>query len=135
MSELNLEIITPSKSSRSREIKAITIPGTKGRFQVLKSHAPIISTFDIGMIKIDTLDGKADYYATAGGTIEVLDNKVLVLADSIEQVSEIDEERALRAKKRAEERLAAKNSNINMARAQAALARANNRLQIIEKYK
>ncbi|HQF42740.1 MAG TPA: F0F1 ATP synthase subunit epsilon, partial [Ignavibacteriaceae bacterium] len=57
MSELNLEIITPSKSSRSREIKAITIPGTNGRFQVLKSHAPIISTFDIGMIKIDTLDG------------------------------------------------------------------------------
>ena len=65
----------------------------------------------------------------------MLDNKVLVLADSIELVSEIDEERALKAKQRAEERLAEKNSEINIARAQAALTRANNRLSIKEKYK
>lgn len=135
MSELNLEIVTPSKSAFSGGIKSLTVPGTKGRFQVLKNHAPIISTFDIGMIKVDLPDGKSDYYATAGGTIEVLDNKVLVLADSIEEVSEIDEDRALKAKQRAEERLIEKNSDINIARAQAALARANNRLQIKEKYK
>ena len=135
MSELKLEIVTPSKSAFSGVIKSLTVPGTKGRFQVLKNHAPIISTFDIGMIKVDLPDGKSDYYATAGGTIEVLDNKVLVLADSIEEVSEIDEDRALKAKQRAEERLIEKNSDINIARAQAALARANNRLQIKEKYK
>jgi F-type H+-transporting ATPase subunit epsilon len=135
MSELNLEIVTPSKPAFSGGIKSLTVPGTKGRFQVLKNHAPIISTFDIGMIKVDLPDGKYDYYATAGGTIEVLDNKVLVLADSIEEVSEIDEDRALKAKQRAEERLIEKNSDINIARAQAALARANNRLQIKEKYK
>lgn len=135
MSELNLEIVTPSKSAFSGGIKSLTVPGTKGRFQVLKNHAPIISTFDIGMIKVDLPDGKSDYYATAGGTIEVLDNKVLVLADSIEEVSEIDEDRALKAKQRAEERLIEKNSDINIARAQGALARANNRLQIKEKYK
>ncbi|MDT3697013.1 MAG: F0F1 ATP synthase subunit epsilon [Ignavibacterium sp.] len=135
MFELNLEIITPSKSAFNGEIKAITVPGTKGRFQVLKNHAPIISTFEVGMIKVDLPDGKSDYYATAGGTIEVLDNKVLVLADSIEEVSEIDEERALKAKQRAEERLSAKNSKINITRAEAALARANNRIQIKEKYK
>jgi len=135
MSELNLEIVTPSKSAFSGEIKAITVPGTKGRFQVLKNHAPIISTFEIGMIKVDLTDNKSDYYATAGGTIEVLDNKVLVLADSIELVSEIDEERALKSKQRAEERLIEKKSDINLARAQAALARANNRILVKEKYK
>ncbi len=86
------------------------------------------------MIKVDLLDGKANYYSTAGGTIEVLDNKVIVLADSIELVSEIDEERALQAKQRAEERLAEKNSEINISRAQAALARAINRISIKEKY-
>jgi F-type H+-transporting ATPase subunit epsilon len=134
MSELNLEIVTPSKSAFSGEIKSITVPGTKGRFQVLKNHAPIISTFDIGMIKVDLPGGKSDHYATAGGTIEVLDNKVLVLADSIEQVSEIDEDRALKAKQRAEERLLEKKSEINITRAQAALARANNRLTIKEKF-
>lgn len=134
MIELNLEIVTPSKSAFKGEVKSITVPGTKGRFQVLKNHAPIISTLDIGMIKVDLPDGKENYYSTAGGTIEVLDNKVLVLADSIELVSEIDEERALAAKQRAEERLAEKNAEINIARAEAALARANNRLQLKEKY-
>lgn len=134
MSELYLEIVTPSKSAFSGEIKSITVPGTKGRFQVLNNHAPIISTFDIGMIKVDLPNGKSDHYATAGGTIEVLDNKVLVLADSIEQDSEIDEERALNAKQRAEERLLEKKSDINITRAQASLARANNRILVKEKY-
>jgi F-type H+-transporting ATPase subunit epsilon len=135
MAELNLEIVTPSKSAFSGEIKAITVPGTKGRFQVLKNHAPIISTLDIGMIKVDLLDGKANHYSTAGGTIEVLDNKIIVLADSVELISEIDEERALLAKQRAEQRLAEKKSDLNLTRAQAALARAINRLSVKEKYK
>ena len=134
MAELNLEIVTPSKSAFNGGIKSITVPGTKGRFQVLKNHAPIISTLEVGMIKVDLPDGNANYYSTAGGTIEVLDNKVIVLADSIELVSEIDEERALKAKQRAEERLAEKNSELNVARAQAALARAVNRLSVKEKY-
>ena len=135
MSELNLEIVTPSKSAFIGDIKSITVPGTKGRFQVLKNHAPIISTLDIGMLKVDLPDGKENYYSTAGGTIEVLDNKVIVLADSIELVSEIDEERALNAKQRAEQRLAEKNSDLNLTRAQGALARAINRLSVKEKYK
>lgn len=134
MGELKLEIVTPSKTAFTGDIKSITVPGSKGRFQVLKNHAPIISTFEIGMIKVELPDNKINYYSTAGGTIEVLDNKVLVLADSIEQVSEIDEERALLAKQRAEERIAAKNSNINIARAQAALERANNRINLKAKY-
>mgnify|MGYP003513972605 FL=1 len=134
MTELYLEIVTPSKSAFSGDIKSITVPGTKGRFQVLKNHAPIISTLDIGMIKVDLPGGKENYYSTAGGTIEVLDNKVLVLADSIELVSEIDEERALNAKQRAEQRLAEKNSELNLARAHGALARAINRLSVKEKY-
>jgi len=134
MTELTLEIVTPAKTAFSGEIKSITVPGTKGRFQVLRNHAPIISTLDIGMIKVDLPDGKENYYSSAGGTIEVLDNKVIVLADSIELVSEIDEERALKAMQRAEERLAEKKSDINIVRAQAALARANNRIQIKEKY-
>lgn len=135
MAELNLEIIAPSKSVFKGEIKSITVPGTKGRFQVLKNHAPIISTLEVGMIKVDLPDGNANYYSTAGGTIEVLDNKVLVLVDSIELVSDIDEDRALKARQRAEERLAEIHSTVNAARAQAALARANNRLSIKEKYK
>lgn len=134
MAELNLEIIAPSKSVFKGEIKSITVPGTKGRFQVLRNHAPIISTLEVGIIKVDLTDNKSNYYATAGGTIEVLDNKVIVLVDSIEAVGDIDIERAEKAKQRAEERLASKSSEINIARAQAALARAVNRLNVKEKY-
>jgi F-type H+-transporting ATPase subunit epsilon len=134
MTELNLDIVTPSKSVFKGEIKSITVPGTLGRFQVLKNHAPIVSTFEIGMIKVELPDSKANYYATAGGTIEVLENEVIILADSIELVSEIDVERAERAKQRAEERLTNKVDNLNSIRAQAALARAINRLNVRKKY-
>ncbi|MGQ9643059.1 MAG: F0F1 ATP synthase subunit epsilon [Ignavibacterium sp.] len=134
MSELFLEIISPSRQVFSGEIKSITVPGTQGRFQVLRNHAPIISTFEIGMIRVDLKD-KPKYFATAGGTIEVLNNKVLVLADSIESTDEIDLERALKAKERAEKRLSEKRPDIDILRAQAALARALNRIKVKETYR
>lgn len=133
MSELFLEIISPSQQVFSGEIISITVPGTKGRFQVLRNHAPIISTFEIGVIKVDLKDN-SKYFATAGGTIEVLNNKVLVLADSIESTDEIDIERALKAKERAEKRLSEKSSDIDVERAKAALARALNRIKVKKTY-
>ncbi len=134
MTELNLDIVTPSKSVFKGEIKSITVPGTLGSFQVLKNHSPIVSTFEIGLVKIELQDSQINYYATAGGTIEVLDNEIIVLADSIELVSKIDAERAEQAKERAAERLANQTSEVNIIRAQAALARAMNRLSLREKY-
>mgnify|MGYP005841931779 CR=1 FL=1 len=135
MAELFLDIVTPSKSVFKGTVKSITVPGSKGRFQVLINHAPIISTFEIGMIKIDLPDGTSDYYSTGGGTIEVLNNNITVLADSIELVSEIDVDRALKAKQRAEERLTKRNidKDIDVQRAEAALARAINRINAREK--
>lgn len=134
MSELKIDIVTPSKTIFKGEIKSITVPGTKGGFQVLKNHAPIVSTFEIGLIKVELPDSKINYYATAGGTIEVIDNEIIVLADSIELVSDIDTERAEKAKQRAEQRLAENNKDINIARVKTAIARADNRLMIKQKY-
>ncbi len=135
MSELMLNIVAPAKSVFKGEIKSITVPGTKGRFQVLKNHAPIVSTFEIGMIKVDLIPGSTNYYATGGGTIEVLNNEITVLADSIEQVEDIDIDRARKAKERAEQRIAERNDKIDLARAQSALQRAMNRLDLWEKYR
>jgi F-type H+-transporting ATPase subunit epsilon len=134
MVELTLDIVTPSKSVFKGQIKSIIVPGTNGRFQVLKNHAPIVSTFEIGLVRVELTDLKSNYYSTAGGTIEVLDNEVIVLADSIELAAEIDTDRAEKAKERAEERLASKASDINIIRAKAALERALNRLTVWEKY-
>ncbi len=134
MSELNLEIITPEKPIFKDRIEAVTIPGTLGSFQILKDHAPLISSFEVGIIKVKN-DIAETFYTTSGGTIEVNQNKVLVLADSIEKVEAIDKERAEEAKKRAEERLRKKSEeNIDEARARSALNRALNRLNAVKKY-
>lgn len=134
MSELTLEIITPEKPIFKDQVEAVSIPGTLGGFQILKDHAPLISSFDIGIIKIKKASSES-FYTTSGGAVEVTHNKVLVLADSIEKVSEIDFERAEQAKKRAEERLQRKHeADIDEARARAALNRALNRLNAVKKY-
>jgi len=134
MSELNLEIITPEKPIFKDQIEAVTIPGTLGSFQILKNHAPLISTFEIGIIKVKK-DSAETYYSTFGGTVEVNKNQVLVLADSIENINDINVDRAEQAKKRAEERLQKKHEeNIDEARAKAALNRALNRLNAVKKY-
>jgi F-type H+-transporting ATPase subunit epsilon len=134
MAELNLEIITPEKPIFKDSIESVTIPGTQGNFQVLKDHAPLISSFEIGVVKVKTASVET-YYVTAGGTVEVNQNRVLVLADSIEKITDIDKDRAEEAKKRAEERLKRKNEeDVDEARAQAALNRALNRLNAVKKY-
>jgi F-type H+-transporting ATPase subunit epsilon len=131
---LNLKIITPAKISFTGEVQSVTIPGTVGSFQILKDHAPLISTFEIGLLKVEKLDKTIDHYATCGGTVEVLNNEVMVLADAIELAEEIDVERAEKAKQRAEERLSTKEPSTDIERAQTALKRAVNRLEIVEKY-
>lgn len=134
MSELTLEIITPEKPIFKDHVEAVSIPGTLGSFQILKDHAPLISSFDIGVIKIKKASDES-FYTTSGGTIEVAHNKILVLADSLEKISDINVERAEQAKKRAEERLQRKHdADIDEARARAALNRALNRLNAVKKY-
>ncbi|MGE5809953.1 MAG: F0F1 ATP synthase subunit epsilon [Ignavibacteria bacterium] len=134
MNQVDLEIITPQKAAYKGQVLAVTVPGTLGSFQILFNHAPLISTMEIGIIKIKLSEAKTEYYSTSGGTVEVLDNKILILADSLEFAEEIDIERAKRAMQRARERLENKSEKIDTARAEAALARAVNRLQVAEKY-
>ena len=134
MAELNLEIITPDKPIFNEVIESVTIPGTMGNFQILKNHAPLISTFDVGVVNIK-LGGKLNYFSTSGGTVEVNNNKVLVLADSIEPIDQIDLDRAEKAKERAEERLKRKHEkDMDEERAVISLKRAINRINVKEKY-
>ena len=134
MAELSLEIVTPDKPIFNEEIESVTIPGTMGSFQILKNHAPLISTFDVGVITVKSGKEPA-YFSTSGGTVEVNDNKVLLLADSIEQVDQIDIDRAEKAKERAEARLKSKHEkDMDEERTAAALKRAINRISVKEKY-
>lgn len=133
MKELNLEIITPSKCAFSGEIRSLTVPGTKGSFQILFNHAPILSSIEIGKIKIVDKGKKEIEFATSGGTVEVLKNKILLLAESVETKDEIDVARAQAAFERAKERLSNRSKEIDVPRAEGALARAANRLKVAGK--
>ncbi len=132
MKEIFVEIITPSKSVFKGKVISITVPGALGNFQVLFNHAPILSSLEIGRIKIEDEKGEKIEFATGGGTVEVIDNKVLVLADSAEAADEIDLERAKNSYKRAKERLASRGKgDIDMIRAELSLQRAMNRMKIV----
>jgi F-type H+-transporting ATPase subunit epsilon len=78
-----LEIITPDKSIYSGEIKLVQLPGSMGSFEILKNHAPIISTLDKGKIKVIEESGKTLYFDIEGGVIENKDNKIIILVESI----------------------------------------------------
>lgn len=134
MNEFLVEIISPEKKIFEGKVVGVSIPGTKGNFQVLFNHAPLISTFEIGMISVDLSNNTKKVFSTSGGSVEVLKNSVLILSDTIEAAESIDLERAIKSKTRAEERLAKRTPDIDIERARASLARAVNRIRIAEKY-
>lgn len=80
---MKIEIITPDKKIFEGDIKSVRVPGKKGSFQVLKDHAPIISTLDKGPVIIVENDGAQTTYEINGGVIEVKANKIILLVDSI----------------------------------------------------
>ena len=99
---------------------------------MLFNHAPLLSSLEIGKIQIEDATGQHIEYATSGGTVEVRDNKILILADSVETADEIDVERAKRSFERAKERLAARGKgDIDILRAELALQRAVNRMKFV----
>jgi F-type H+-transporting ATPase subunit epsilon len=80
---MKLEIITPDRKVFEGDIVSIRVPGKKGSFQVLKDHAPIISTLDNGPVMIIGQDGNEVRYEINGGVIEVKQNKIILLAESV----------------------------------------------------
>ena len=82
---MKIEIVTPDKKIFDGEIKSVRVPGKKGSFQVLKDHAPIISTLENGLVRIVDQENNEINYEISGGVIEVKANKIILLADSVVQ--------------------------------------------------
>jgi F-type H+-transporting ATPase subunit epsilon len=80
---MKIEIITPDKKVFEGDIKSARVPGKKGSFQVLKDHAPIISTLESGSVIMADMEGKETILIITGGVIEVKANKIILLADSV----------------------------------------------------
>ena len=78
---MRIEIVTPDTKIFDGEIKSVRVPGKKGSFQVLKDHAPIVSTLDNGQVIMVDMDGKEPVIEIEGGVIEVKANRIILLAD------------------------------------------------------
>jgi F-type H+-transporting ATPase subunit epsilon len=127
-----LEIVTPKKIVFSGDVISFSAPGVVGGFQVLKSHAPLLSNIAVGEVKLIDVSGTESRYATTGGFVEVHDNKVIMLAETAERSDEIDVARAEAARERARKRLAEKAEKTDIDRARLALFRAMNRLKVAD---
>jgi len=77
-----LEIIAPDQKLYSGEVDLVQVPGSKGSFEILRNHAPIISTLETGQIKIVDTKGGIRFFEVDGGVIEVKNNKIIVLAET-----------------------------------------------------
>lgn len=130
MADFQLDIVTPEKRVYSGAVQRFQGPGTEGSFGVLARHAPLLTSVKTGQIAFLDEKGKARRMATSGGFVEVGNNQVTVLAETAEFAEEIDVARAQAARSRAQERLEKQEEGVDVARTQAALARALNRLRV-----
>ena len=123
-----LEIVTPDRSLVREEVDEVELPGSEGYFGVLPGHTPLLSMLKVGELWY-RLGGERRYLAVAGGFVEVLPDRVTVLADIGERAEDIDIARAEAAKRRAEERLT-KAIDVDIERARVALLKSLIRLQV-----
>jgi F-type H+-transporting ATPase subunit epsilon len=132
--KLTLEIVTPDRALLREEVDEVVVPGSQGEFGVLPGHTPLLSSLKIG--ELWYRQGQERHYlAIAFGFVEVLPDRVTVLAQVGERAQEIDVQRAERAKQRAEQRLAQAQPHLtqidfDIERARIALMKSLLRLQV-----
>ncbi|MFH2122975.1 MAG: F0F1 ATP synthase subunit epsilon [Pseudomonadota bacterium] len=130
--QIRLEVVTPNGAVVSEDVDIVNAPGYGGDFGVLANHAPFLSTIRIGLLTYDQ-GKKRENLMISGGFCEVSNNKITFLVESAEHGKQIDVDRAMRAKERAEQRLAKAAQHddlINRTRAEAALQRALARMKV-----
>jgi F-type H+-transporting ATPase subunit epsilon len=99
---LTVDIVTPEHKIASDEVTEITVPGKNGYLGILPGHAPLISELAVGVISYHRTSGDWQHVACAWGFVEVLPNKVTILAEVAERAEDVDIERARAARERAE---------------------------------
>ena len=99
---IKFEIVTPERVVMKEMIHQVTVPTREGEITILPKHMPLVSILKPGVVEIKKENGEVEIASVSGGFIEVLRNKVVLLADSAERAEEIDVKKAEEAKKRAE---------------------------------
>jgi len=132
---LDVDIVTPQKIFFSGKAQNVTVPGLQAPFQVLYNHAPIVSSLELGIVRIVDESGKNSYYATGTGFVEVSKNKVSILVENAFEGSAINFEDANNKLKSAKEQLAASKNQDEAEIAKLSIKFAENLLKTHEKAK
>ena len=127
--KIQLEIVTPDRSILREEVDELQLPGSEGYFGVLPGHTPMLAMLKVGELWY-RIGAEKHYLAVAFGFVEVLPDRVTILANVAERAADIDIERAEAAKRRAEERIAKPVPDLDFERARIAMMKSLIRLQV-----
>jgi F-type H+-transporting ATPase subunit epsilon len=130
---IQLEIVTPERLAYAEEVDSVVLPGTEGELVVLPHHAPLVSTLGIGELRIRK-GGVEESFAIVGGFLQVLPDKVVVMAETADMASEIDLDKAQQARAEAERALESGfHEAADLSAARAALQQALLRIRVAER--
>jgi F-type H+-transporting ATPase subunit epsilon len=130
---IHVDIVSAEGEIFSGAATMVFAPASQGEIGIAPRHAPLLTTLKPGEVRVQTPEGEEQYFYVGGGAIEVQPHLVTVLADTALRAKDIDEAAALAAMQRAEEALKDKVSHIEIAEAQAELARAAAQLKALER--
>ena len=129
---MTLEVVTPERVTHNLTVNALVVPTVDGYIAIWGNHAPLITALGVGVMWYRDqagVRGPENTFAVSSGFLEVLDNKLSVFAETVERGDEVDLERAIASRRRAEERLRKRSTEIDVERAQLALAKAIARIR------
>jgi F-type H+-transporting ATPase subunit epsilon len=129
---LTLEIVTPERALVTEQVDEVQLPGSEGFFGVLPGHTPLLATLQVGEMWY-RIGQERHHLAIAFGFVEVLPERVTVLAQIAERAEDIDLPRAEAAKRRAEERVASPKGTVDFERARIALMKSLIRIQVVSR--
>jgi len=122
MATLHVDVVSAEEQIFSGEAKFVALPGESGELGILPKHTPLITRIKPGAVRIERPDGTEEFVFVAGGILEVQPNRVTVLADTAIRGKDLDEAKALEAKKAAEEALRNAKDKLDQAAIQSELA-------------
>ncbi len=134
MATLHVDVVSAEEQIFSGEAKFVALPGESGELGILPKHTPLITRIKPGAVRIERADGGEEFVFVAGGILEVQPDRVTVLADTAIRGKDLDEAKALEAKKAAEEALRTAKDKIDQAAIQSELAIQAAQIAALRKY-
>ena len=130
---MKLDIVSAEQEIYSDLSEMVVVPGTAGDLGIMPQHTQLISTLKAGEVIITLKGGKQESIYISGGIVEVQPHVVTILSDTALRASDLDEERALKAKEKAQSLLDENSGEIDVAKAQVELMQAIEQLKLIDK--